>query len=262
MEGGPRSTTARTGFSLRMSDKTYPSLSAPPATGKASNLCSSKTPQPRPKVWSCAALPSHRFDYARLLALNPRKVKLALIEKQPGNTIVMPVWVYPEVQEALRQRYPQNLMTTLCSLMTTLADPDTILIEGEAARALRDSGVTKGREIAGLGLVIQQLEAQVAEFKIREKVLAPFMAAITQAAGAGAGATQPAAAAAAQPVDLAEPYEQEARAATRQAGQPAAAAPQPRQSTGDPIMDAMLATTEEAPEPAFHGIPKPVSSGR
>ena len=212
-------------------------------TGHESLMIKDTSTKAEGQVVRCL-LNNHRFEYARLLALKPRMVKLALNEKQPGNTIVMQVWVYPEVQEALRQRYPQNLQTTLCALMTALADPDTVMIEGEHARALRDAGVTRGREIAGLGTVIQQLEQQVAEAAIREKALAPLMQMMSQAAAASGGGV--AAVSGGLP-------EQESPAA--RASSPAAT----RQPTGDPVMDAMLETMEE---PTVHGLPKPVPSGR
>lgn len=118
---------------------------------------------------------SHRFDYSKLMALNPRKVQLPLHEKQPGNTTTIGVWIYPEALAVLQQRFPANLNTTLCSFLTAVADPDTIVIEGEHARALRDSGVSKGRDIMGLAEVVKQLEAEVAESRVQLKVLEPFL---------------------------------------------------------------------------------------
>lgn len=118
---------------------------------------------------------SHRFDYAKLMALNPRKVQLQLHEKQPGNTTTIGVWIYPEALAVLQQRFPANLNTTLCSFLTAVADPDTIVIEGEHARALRDSGVSKGRDIMGLAEVVKQLETEVAESRMQLKVLEPFL---------------------------------------------------------------------------------------
>lgn len=136
----------------------------------------------------------HRFEYDKLMKLNPRKVQLQLHEKQPGNTTTIGVWIYPEALAVLQQRFPANLNTTLCSFLTAAADPDTLIIEGQEARQLRDSGVAKGRDIHGLAEVVGQLQTENAELKMQLKVLEPilkmFGAAFGQpgaAAGAGVG---------------------------------------------------------------------------
>lgn len=119
-------------------------------------------------------LGGHRYNYSNFLAQKPRMVKLALNEKQPLKTIALTVWVYPEVLEVLRQRYPQNLLTTLCAILTAVADPDTVMIEGEHGRALKEAGVLKGRDIVGLGAEVKRLHEEVEQLKIREKALAPM----------------------------------------------------------------------------------------
>src|SRR5271168_2145067 len=124
---------------------------------------------------------NHRFVYEKLMALNPRKVKLQLHEKQPGNTTTIAVWVYPEVLAALQKRYPDNLQTTLCSFMTAIADPDSIVVEGEHARALKASGVAKGRDIMGLAEIVKQLESEVETARIQMKALGPMMQMFQQA---------------------------------------------------------------------------------
>src|ERR1700691_821822 len=69
---------------------------------------------------------NHQYpNYQSLMAMKPRMRPLVVTEKQPQGTVIMQVWVFPEVQQALSTRFPSNLMTTLCSLMTALADGDT-----------------------------------------------------------------------------------------------------------------------------------------
>src|SRR5271167_10679 len=82
----------------------------------------------------------HKLDYQRLLSMNPRKQKLIINEKQPQGTTVIGVWIYPEAMARLRDRFPSNLMTTLCSLMTALADGDTTIVEGEFVREMAQLG--------------------------------------------------------------------------------------------------------------------------
>lgn len=252
-----------------MSDKTYP-IFCPACDredgGQTGSLMVKDTGTKAEGMVLRCIQRNHRFPYERLMALNPRKVKLQLSEKQPGNTISMAVWVYPEVQEALRQRYPQNLQTTLCALMTALADPDTVLIEGEHARALHATGVTKGREIVALGSRVIQLEEQLKESKIREKALAPILAALGQAARPVAGLAETEAVdPGAEPVD---PTRQPPRSQQAPPARPAA-----RQLTGDPIMDAMLDGETGPDDMAAGGVgvehlalptfmPKPEPSGR
>lgn len=125
----------------------------------------------------------HRFEYDKLMKLNPRKVKLQLFEKQPGNTTTIGVWIYPEALAVLQQRFPDNLNTTLCSFMTAVADPDTLIIEGQEARQLRESGVVKGRDIHGLAEVVGQLQTENAELKMQLKVLEPILKMLGVAAG-------------------------------------------------------------------------------
>jgi hypothetical protein len=120
----------------------------------------------------------HEYDYQRLLELKPRMQKLQLTEKQPVNTVAQQFWVYPEVLSALQRRFPQNFMTTICAALTALADPDTVMIEGEHARALRATGVARGRDIVGLAAENARLTTQVNELKIQMKVLEPFLKAI------------------------------------------------------------------------------------
>lgn len=185
----------------------------------------------------------HTYDYQRLMQLKPRMQQLTLNEKQPGNTTSFTVWVYPEVLEALRQKYPQNLQTTLCSYLTSLADPDTLIIEGENARALHETGVLRGRDIRGLGEIMLKLEKQVAEAKVRESALGPLMQmmAAFQGGGQGLPGARPAAAAAGATGDY-----------------PSAPPPPIDPTDYDPFDAAMVeAEIEPVPEPQFHGKPRP-----
>jgi len=106
---------------------------------------------------------NHRYTYERLMALNPRKQKLQFNEKQPANAIQQSFWIYPEVLAALHERWPGNMMTTMCSLFSALADGSSFLVEGEYARELAQAKppITKGREIAGLLHTIDQMKAQI-----------------------------------------------------------------------------------------------------
>ena len=201
---------------------------------------------------------SHRFDYNKLMALNPRKVKLQLHEKQPGNTTTVAVWVYPEVLAALQKRYPDNLQTTLCSFLTAIADPDSIVVEGEHARALRDSGVSRGRDIMGLAEIVKQQEQELETARIQMKALGPMMAMFQQFAGGGAG-MQPQGA-------PQQPLIAPGGLQGQQWTQHVAPAPAPAAEPMDPIEAAMWAE-QAAPgaaappdrEPKFMGIPKPTA---
>ena len=117
---------------------------------------------------SCLAA-NHTYDYERLIALKPRMQKLAFNEKQPASSVAQQVWIHPEAQSALHQRWPGNFMTTVYSIFNSLADGETFLVEGEYARELAAAGITKGREVAGMLATINQLRAQVATLEERLK---------------------------------------------------------------------------------------------
>lgn len=139
--------------------------------------------------WKCAA-GLHKMTYAELMALKPRMEKLVINEKQPGNTSTLQIWIYPEALTALRNRFPSNLMTTICSLFTSLADPDTLVIEGEHMRELRTLGIHRGRDIVGLATTVKALTAQLDEAKkLSEQYsgIAKLLAAFSGGGGLGGG---------------------------------------------------------------------------
>lgn len=131
----------------------------------------------------CLGPSTHRYSYDRLMQLNPRKEQLPLVEKQPPNTVVINVWCYPEALEALKQKFPSNLMTTLCATLAALADPDVVLIEGEHAREMVQLGVKRGRDVLGLARQVKTLQTQLDEARIRERALEPLLKALGGMAG-------------------------------------------------------------------------------
>lgn len=120
-------------------------------------------------------LQGHKIPYDRLLAMNPRKQKLIVNEKQPQGTSTMAVWIHPEALQRLRERFPSNLMTTMCSLMTALADGDTTIIEGEYVREITQLGisVTKGRDFAGMAQELVSLRRTVEELQAKVRSRQP-----------------------------------------------------------------------------------------
>lgn len=129
----------------------------------------------------------HSADFSQMTGW--RKVTLPLVEKQPVGSIAQPVWMMPEVIQALQSRYPQNLQTTLCSLMTALADGDTIILEGQHVREMRQlqAGnpeahlIEKGRDVVGIARENGSLRAAVNELQDQLK----NVKAAPAAAGAG-----------------------------------------------------------------------------
>lgn len=113
----------------------------------------------------------HSVDYQQISGW--RKQTLPLIEKQPVGSIAQPVWMMPEVISALQSKYPQNFMTTLCSLMTALADGDTIILEGQHVREMRQlqAGnpdahlIEKGRDVVGMARENSSLRTAVNELQ-------------------------------------------------------------------------------------------------
>jgi hypothetical protein len=120
----------------------------------------------------------HTFTYSKLMSLHPRMDKPDFVEKQPPNTITMTVWVYPEVLESLRQKFEHNLNTTMCSAITALADPDTVLIEGEHAREIASLGIKRGREVLGLAREVKELRTKLERAELQMQVLEPILRAL------------------------------------------------------------------------------------
>jgi hypothetical protein len=128
----------------------------------------------------------HTFTYGKLMQLHPRMDKPDFVEKQPPNTVTLTLWVYPEVLESLRQKFEHNLNTTMCSAVTALADPDTVLIEGEHAREIASLGIKRGREVLGLAREVIELRKKLERAEIQMEALAPIFAAMGINANAGA----------------------------------------------------------------------------
>jgi hypothetical protein len=214
-------------------------------------------------VCRCPAC-GQRYEYEKLLTLRPRMVQVKVVEKQPANTVPLTIWVYPEPLEVMRQRFPVNFMTTMTALFTAIADPDTLLVEGEHGRAIKAAGVLKGRDLEGLGPYIKQLEQDVEDARVRERALGPLLGMMQLLQGAQAGGGVP----------MIRPLPGEAAAA-------AAATPSSHISPDhyaadyveedDPYQSAMLPAEPASPVVAervdfsefkFQGLPKPVPSGR
>lgn len=121
------------------------------------------------------------YNYSALMAQHPRMDPLPTVEQQPKGTIIHPVWAYPEVIEALRQKFPQNFQTTLCSLLTAVADPDTVVIEGNYAREMAGLGIKRGREVLALAKEVKELREQVAQLKLERQTLQQFFGALGMA---------------------------------------------------------------------------------
>jgi hypothetical protein len=128
----------------------------------------------------------HTYNYPTLMKMNPRMDKPDFIEKQPPNTVTLALWVYPEVLESLKQKFEHNLNTTLCSAITALADPDTVLIEGEHAREIASLGIKRGREVLGLAREVKELRTKLERAQIQMEALAPIFQAMGINANAGA----------------------------------------------------------------------------
>lgn len=136
----------------------------------------------------------HRqYNYAQLMRAvpPPRMDPLPNQEKQPPGTSTISVWIYPEVLSALQSKFPQNLQTTLCSLLTAVADPDTVVIEGEYARQMAELGIKRGREVLSLAREVKDLREQVEAMKLERQTLQQFFGALGMAMPGMAQAAAP-----------------------------------------------------------------------
>lgn len=129
------------------------------------------------KCSSCGAV----YNYQQLMASHPRMDKVDFVEKQPPNTQIVPLWLHPEIVTALQSKFPSNLLTTLHSAVTALADPDCVLIEGEYAREMAGLGIRRGREVLALAREVKELREAVAAAKLKEDTLRQFFSSLGMA---------------------------------------------------------------------------------
>lgn len=142
-------------------------------------------------------------SYSAVMASHPRMDKPDFVEKQPPGTQTVPLWLHPEILTALQAKFPSNLLTTLHSAVTALADPDSVLIEGEYAREMAAIGIKRGREVLSLAKRNRELTDENAQLKLREATLRQFFSGLGLAMPALASqpATSPAADNSLPPVD-------------------------------------------------------------
>ncbi len=148
------------------------------------------------------------YSYDSLMRLRPRMDKVEFVEKQPAGTQTLPLWLHPEVIAALQSKFPSNLLTTLHSAVTALADPDAVLIEGDYAREMASIGVRKGREVLALAKEVKELREQNAAMRLKEETLRQFFGGLGMAMpqlvsqpGQSASPSEPSADNLAPPVD-------------------------------------------------------------
>jgi hypothetical protein len=146
------------------------------------------------------------FSYAALMSMSPkpRMDKVDFVEKQPAGTQSISLWLHPEVIAALQSKWP-NFLTTLHSAVTSLADPDSVLIEGEHAREMAAIGVKTGRQVLGMAKRLKELEEEVSGLKLRENTLRQFFSGLGLAMPqtAGGQSASPSADSVLPPVDAA-----------------------------------------------------------
>lgn len=123
----------------------------------------------------------HKIERNQLMAMKPRMKQLRINEKQPPSTIQQAVWVHPLAWQRLTEKYPNNLLTTIASLLATAADDSTMIIEGNDAREMqamaRTAGITltRSRDFLALLRTTIELSRQIEELRIQQRVLEPFM---------------------------------------------------------------------------------------
>jgi uncharacterized protein YfaS (alpha-2-macroglobulin family) len=60
------------------------------------------------------------------------------------------------------------------SAVTSLADPDSVLIEGQYAREMAAIGIKTGRQVLSLAKEVKELRESVAAMKLKEETLRQF----------------------------------------------------------------------------------------
>jgi hypothetical protein len=116
----------------------------------------------------------YQSSYANVMASHPRMDKVDFVEKPSAGTKPYTIHLHPEVIEAWQRKFPSNPMTTLTAAVTALADPDSVLIEGDYAREMASLGIRRGREVLSMAKELKELRDEVAGLKLRESTLRAF----------------------------------------------------------------------------------------
>lgn len=123
----------------------------------------------------------YQASYATVMAQHPRMDKVEFVEKPIAGTKPYTIHLHPEVIEAWGRKFPSNPMTTLTSAVTALADPDSVLIEGQYARDMAAIGIRTGREVLGMAKEVKELREAVAAAKLKEDTLRQFFSSLGMA---------------------------------------------------------------------------------
>lgn len=91
----------------------------------------------------------HQFEWAQVSRMNPDMTPMsAILTEQPNPLAVQwKLYIMPKVKQALEEKYPGRLMTTLGSLFDALAEDQIIFIQGSEATELKKRGIKNGREV-------------------------------------------------------------------------------------------------------------------
>ena len=89
----------------------------------------------------------HVFDYQALMALNPTKMPIQVVEKPAPTDVKADFWIQPEILNRYRQKFPNQQHSTLNSVLAILLDDDYVIVSGEQARKLRAMNIRNGADM-------------------------------------------------------------------------------------------------------------------
>jgi hypothetical protein len=89
----------------------------------------------------------HVFDYSALMAQNPTKMPLQVVEKPAPTDIQATFWIQPEILNKYRQKFQNQQNSTINSILAILLDDDYVVISGEQARKLKSMNIKNGAEM-------------------------------------------------------------------------------------------------------------------
>jgi hypothetical protein len=104
--------------------------------------------------------------------VNMDMVKTPISEQPPPTSVKTTFWLHPRVIEALKNRYPYNLIATADTVLSSLADGNVLIISGADVAKLKKRGCSNGAQIVaaleamdGTEIENKQLRDKIARYE-------------------------------------------------------------------------------------------------
>jgi len=101
-------------------------------------------------------------NYAQVMSMNPRMIKLEVIRKANAGDVKVDVFVNGSALEKFNNMHPGQLDATVDNIIRLHTDGDLIIVDGMQAREMRSLGVMTGTQMLAAIKNAKELEVQIA----------------------------------------------------------------------------------------------------